>query len=263
VRRIALISDIHGNLPALDAALEDIRASGIDDLYCLGDLVGYGPDPVGVIDRVRSCGIPTVRGNYDEGVGLHRGECGCYYANEQAKRDGTASYRFTEGLVDEERAWWLAGLPRRIQFWEHGARVLLTHGSPRKINEYLMEDRTDAQLVRLAEEARADVVCVGHTHAAYHRIVHGSLGAPLHYANAGSVGRPKDGDWRACWVELLFGDEDEIRGAAPLDTAAGLADSGPWLAVRAHRVEYDVVSVQTAMRAAQLPETLVAALRDA
>jgi putative phosphoesterase len=263
MRRIALISDIHGNLAALDAVLADIGSAATDDIYCLGDLVGYGPDPVGVVDRIRSLGIPTVRGNYDEGVGLRRGECGCYYADEQARLDGAASYRFTAARVDEERAWWLAGLPRRIQFWEHGARVLLTHGSPRKINEYLMRDRTDEQLARLAEEAGADVVCVGHTHIPYHRQVHGAKGAPIHYVNAGAVGKPKDGDRRACWVELLFGDECEVRDAAPLDGATDLADGGPWLATRIHRADYDVTGVQSAMRAAGLPEALVTALRDA
>jgi putative phosphoesterase len=263
MRRIALISDIHGNLTALDAVLADIGSTASDGVYCLGDLVGYGPDPVGVIDRVRSLGIPTVRGNYDEGVGLRRGECGCYYADEQARLDGAASYRFTAALVDEERAWWLAGLPRRIQFWEQGARVLLTHGSPRKINEYLMRDRTDEQLARLAEEAGADVVCVGHTHVPYHRRVRGTRDTSIHYVNAGAVGKPKDADPRACWVELLFGDEREIEEAASLDGAADPADGGPWLATRVHRVDYDVAAVQSAMRAAGLPETLVAALRDA
>jgi putative phosphoesterase len=262
VRRIALISDIHGNLTALEAVLADVGASEADDTYCLGDLVGYGPDPVGVIDRVRSLGIPTVRGNYDEGVGLRRGECGCYYANEQARLDGAASYAFTEALVDDERAWWLAGLPRRIQFWEQGARVLLTHGSPRKINEYLMFDRSDSQLARLAEEAGADVVAVGHTHAPYHRHMAGETNPAIHYINAGSVGRPKDGDWHANWTELLIGDEAEVTAAAPEDLSAGPAGQGaaPWVAAVVHRVVYDVASVQAAVRAAGLPERLAAAL---
>ena len=85
--------------------------------------------------------------------------------------------------------------------------MLFAHGSPRKINEYLMPDRPDAQLVRLAENAEADVVCVGHVHLPYHRTLTGTGGARIDYVNAGSVGRPKDGDPRACWVELVLGDE--------------------------------------------------------
>jgi putative phosphoesterase len=264
VRRIALISDIHGNLVALDAALADIRAAGVEDVYCLGDLVGYGPDPAGVVDRIRSLGIPTVRGNYDEGVGLRRGECGCYYPTPQSRLDGAASYAFTEPRIDNERAWWLAGLPRSLRFWESGARVLLTHGSPRKINEYLMTDRTDEQLAALAEDAGADVVCVGHTHVPYHRRVRGTTNPSIHYVNAGSVGKPKDGDPRASWTELLLGEECEIRDAAPGDDAAGPADGGgPWVATLVHRVDYDIEDVQAAMSAADLPQTLVRALRDA
>src|SRR5450759_202818 len=111
MRRIALFSDIHGNLPALDAVLDSIAAAGVRELFCLGDLVGYGPDPEGVIDRIRARRILTVRGNYDEGIGMRRGECGCYYATEQAKRDGETSYAFTSRAVGDEDAAWLASLP--------------------------------------------------------------------------------------------------------------------------------------------------------
>lgn len=264
MRRIALFSDIHGNLPALDAVVSDISAAGLTEVYCLGDLVGYGPDPAGVIDRIRSLGVPSILGNYDEGVARRRGECGCYYATEQARSDGAASYRFTEPLVDDERAGWLAALPHELRLEEGGVRVLLTHGSPRKINEYLLPDRTDQQLARLAHEARADAVCVGHVHVPYHRLVHGPTGAPIHYVSVGSVGKPKDGDPRACWAELLLGDVGEVTGVAPRDPAVGLAGPGA-VAVAAvfHRVAYDIDAVAAAMAAAGLPDTLVTALRTA
>jgi len=244
VRRIALISDVHGNLTALDAVLRDIDASGLGERFCLGDLVGYGPDPAGVIDRIREIGLPTVLGNYDEGVAVRRGDCGCYYATDRARADGEASYAFTEPLVDEDRAAWLRTLPRTIRLEHGGLRVLLTHGSPRKLNEYLLPDRADEQLARLAEAAEADVVCVGHVHIPYHRVVMGSSGTPIHYVSAGSVGKPKDGDPRACWTELALGDAGEVE-----------ADF--------HRVGYDIDSVARAMRTAGLPETLVDSLRCA
>ena len=69
VASVAFISDIHGNRPALEAVLADIRRRGVQDIYCLGDLVGYGPDPNGVIDLIREMGIPAIAGNYDDGVG--------------------------------------------------------------------------------------------------------------------------------------------------------------------------------------------------
>lgn len=264
MRRIALISDIHGNLVALDAVLADIAASRIDEIQCLGDLVGYGPDPVGVIDRIRTLSIPTILGNYDSGVGERRGECGCHYATELAKADGAASYAFTDGLVDDGRAKWLAALPRESRLEECGVRVLLAHGSPRKINEYLLPDRTDEQLARLARDARADAVCVGHVHVPYHRSLPGGDGRLVHYVSAGSVGKPKDGDPRACWAELLIGEPGEAGGRAADDPAAGPAGTGDaWLGVRFHRIAYDIDGVAAAMRTAGLPETLITALYDA
>lgn len=260
MRRIALFSDIHGNLPALDAVLADIGASGIGEVYCLGDLVGYGPYPAAVVDRIRSLAIPTIKGNYDEGVGERRGECGCYYATDQARSDGAASYAFTDAALDEADHRWLASLPSELRIEHGGARILLAHGSPRKSNEYLLLDRTDAQLLRLAEQAGADVVCVGHVHIPYHRSIEAPDGRVVHYVSAGSVGKPKDGDPRACWVELLLGPAREV-GALDDPHAAPAGAGGVWVAARFHRVAYDVEAVVEAMREAGLPETLAQALR--
>lgn len=246
MRRLALISDIHGNLTALDAVLADVSAAGFatSGLYCLGDLVGYGPDPRGVIDRIRSLGIPTIRGNYDAGIGERRGECGCHYATDQARADGAASYTFTDRAVDDERGAWLAALPHELRLAAGELRILLAHGSPRKDNEYLLPDRSDAQLARLADAAAADVVCIGHVHIPYHRTITGADGRTAHYVSAGSVGKPKDGDPRACWTGLVVDDDGTVSSTF-------------------HRVAYDIEGVAGAMRRAGLPETLVMALRTA
>jgi predicted phosphodiesterase len=282
MRRIALFSDVHGNLPALDAVLADMARSGFgegSERYCLGDLIGYGPDPGGVVERVRALGVPTIVGNYDDGVAAHRGQCGCYYGTEQAKSDGEASYRVTERLLDERDAQWLLALPQHLWLEHEGAAILLTHGSPRRLNEYLLLDRTEAQLARLAIEAGAHVVCHGHIHIPYHRSFDAAAAADvrlrgtssltpvegrIHYVSSGSVGKPKDGDPRACWVELALGDEDEVREAAPDDAAAGpVGETEVWLAAVFHRASYDVEQVARAMAAVGLPETLAEALRRA
>ncbi len=270
MRAIALYSDIHGNVPALEAVLADIDAKGLAEIYCLGDLVGYGPDPTGVVERVRASGVPTVRGNYDQGVGDRSGACGCYYATDAARSDGAASYEFTEAAVGDADAAWLLGLLDEVRIEEAGVRVLLTHGSPRRINEYLMPDRGEGQLARLARETDAHVVCCGHVHIPYHRSFPdpdppegGACDAPgVHYVNSGSVGKPKDGDPRAAWVELLIGSAEEIRAAAPDDrfaAAAGCTET--WVGVRIHRVAYDIDAVAREMLAAGLPATLAEALR--
>ena len=265
MRRIALLSDVHGNLSALEAVLEDIEAAGVIECYCLGDLVGYGPRPAEVVAHVRELSIPTVRGNYDDGIGHRRGECGCYYVTQQEKADGAASYAFTDSSLDDEDHDWLAALPDQIRLEHESARVLLTHGSPRKINEYLLPDRTEAQLARLANEARADAVCVGHVHVPYHRSMRAADGhSMVHYVSAGSVGKPKDGDQRACWVELLLGTEAELLIPIPGDDAVGrVGQSEVWLGCRTHRLPYDVRSTQQAMIEAGLPSRLADALAEA
>jgi diadenosine tetraphosphatase ApaH/serine/threonine PP2A family protein phosphatase len=140
----------------------------------------------------------------------------------------------------------------------------LAHGSPRKINEYLLPDRTDAQLIRLAEQAGADLVCVGHVHVAYHRAMTAGSGRRIHYVSSGSVGKPKDGDPRAGWVELTVAPGEDVRAAAPEDQAASAAgDSDTWVGAVAHRVAYDIEAVCAAMREAGLPETLIDALAKA
>lgn len=240
MRRIALISDIHGNDLALDAVLADIETRGFTETYCLGDLVGYGPEPEAVVSRIRDAGIATIRGNYDEGVGTRRGDCGCYYATAEAREDGDASYAFTDAALSDDAHAWLAALPERIELAEAGLRILLVHGSPRKINEYLMPDRTDEQLARLALEAGADVVCHGHVHLPFQRRIEAGERV-VQYVSVGSVGKPKDGDLRASWTELV------------IDADAGLE-------AVVHRMPYDARAVADAMVAKGLPERLARAL---
>ncbi|MDH4139657.1 MAG: metallophosphatase family protein [Coriobacteriia bacterium] len=264
--RIALFSDVHGNILALDAVLADIgRASLFEEAYCLGDVVGYGPRPTEVIDRLRSLDVRTIRGNYDQGIGDESGSCGCHYSTEQARSAGAASYEFTSRVVSEAGKEWLLSLPTQIRIEERGVSLLLTHGSPRKINEYLTLDRTDVQLARLAVAAQADVVCVGHVHVPYHRAIAVDEGFVIHYVSSGSVGKPKDGDSRACWVELWLGDAEDVALVCKGDSAAGPAGASEegaiWAGIVVHRVPYDVEAVVGEMLEAGLPSTLARALR--
>ncbi len=249
--RFALYSDIHGNIDALDAVLGDIAAAGISERYCLGDLVGYGPDPSAVIVRVRQTGDVVIRGNYDDGVGARRGECGCFYATPEAAEDGASSYVWTDAALDDAEHDWLASLPLEHRFVAEGVRVLLTHGSPRKINEYLLLDRPDHNLAKLAEIADAEVICLGHVHIPYHRVVELASGRVAHFISSGSVGKPKDGDPRACWVEVLI-------GPATADAVAGAAS----VAMCVHRVAYDIGAVAERLLVAGLPPRFAEALRN-
>ena len=166
---LALFSDIHGNSLALRAVLDDLRGQGVDAVYCLGDLVGYGADPNGVIDLLRASGVPSILGNYDEGVGWETGDCGCFYPDDEARRIGEASYAFTVAEVTAEGKAYLRSLPRELHVELADKKVHLVHGSPRRINEYLLRDRDERTFLRLAEAETDDVLCFGHTHDPWFR----------------------------------------------------------------------------------------------
>lgn len=236
--RLTVFGDIHANLPALQAVFADMQARGAQNLFCLGDLVGYGTFPNEVAAAIRERSIPTIMGNYDLGVGNSSDDCGCAYTSKQAEALGKRSIAWTNAHTTEETKAYLRQLAHSIPLRLGDLKVLLIHGSPRRINEYLYADRPDSSLERLLDLAEADVLVCGHTHIPYHRI----LPSGRHVVNAGSVGRPKDGDPRACYA---------------LVEAAG-AD----LQVRFIRVPYDVERAVRAIEASEMPDEYAQMLRE-
>ncbi len=235
--RIAVLSDVHGNRHALEAVLADIDRQRVDWVYCLGDLVGYGANPNEVIEIIRRRRLPTVMGNYDEGVGYDMDDCGCAYTTPAAKHLGDLSLKWTREHVTADNKAFLRSLLPSIRFEVVGKRALLVHGSPRKINEYVYETRPQYSLEHIARSAQADLLIFGHTHLPYVKQVAGVL-----FVNDGSVGKPKDGDVRAAYalVEL---------------------DGAPRAAIR--RVEYDVAAAAAAVRASGLPPEYATMLETA
>jgi predicted phosphodiesterase len=244
--RYALISDIHANLPALQSVLRDIDArDGVNATYHLGDLVGYAPWPNEVVEMLAARAIPGVAGNYDSTVATNYKHCGCQYEDPRQEELSHLSYAWTLAHVSARTKAVLGGLPFRIDIRPHGGHVggptvTLVHGNQTLNTVYVHQDRSDAFLTKMgaALGARAgDVVCFGHTHVPWHRVVEG-----VHYVNTGSVGRPKDGDPRASYVLL--------------DLAAAE------VAVEIVRVEYDVESAAEAILASDLPEEFADQLRQ-
>jgi predicted phosphodiesterase len=235
--RIAVLSDIHANLPALDAVLED--AGAVDAIWHLGDVVGYGPDPDGVVERLRAVGAIGVRGNHDAAA------CGgaeIDWFNPDARR----AMEWTRSAIAPATKVWLEGLPERRAVDGND----LVHGSPR---EPLWEYITSAGVARAnLALLEAQVGLHGHTHLPVAwvdaggkvELVRPGRGSTLDLrglhvlVNPGSVGQPRDGDPDASY--------------AILDTEVGKLT---W-----QRVAYDVASVQHAMRAAGLPASLSARL---
>ena len=228
---IAVLSDMHGNSAATEAVLADIGRHAPDEMLCLGDLVGYGGRPNEVIDLVRSREIHTIMGNYDDGVGFDRDDCGCAYKNERERERGQASLMWTRAVVDDERKAYLRSFTPELRHEVHRVRLRFVHGSPRRMNEYLFADRDPASLARIAKAADCDVLVFGHTHVPWTREIEG-----VRFINTGSVGKPKDGDPRAGWVLIEISP-----GGAVTSTL--------------HRVEYDVASMAAAIREADgLPD---------
>jgi len=231
--RVAVITDIHANLPALQAALARIDELDVDGLYCGGDLVGYGPHPNEVCALMAERAIPTIYGNYDYAIARDLEDCGCAYITPHDRELGQRSVEWTLEHTDQAGKDYMRTLPFDLRFTVGDTSVHLVHGSPRKVNEYLFEDKPARLYERLAAAEEADVLVFGHTHKPW---VH-EYGGVL-FVNCGSVGKPKDGDPRAAFVVLE---------AAP---------AGGTVRVHIERVEYDAASVASEVAAAGLPGEL-------
>jgi len=236
--RIAVLSDIHGNIHALDAVLEDIGRRDVDLIVCLGDLVGYGAFPNEVIETIRTRNIPAVRGNYDDGVGMAKQECGCAYKSPDQEERGQRSFEWTKAHVTERNGQYLSSLFDSITLEVLGRTLWFVHGSPRRINEYLFEDRPDSSFKHVIGEKKVDALFCGHTHLPYDRIVDG-----VHFVNTGSAGKPKDGDPRAAYALVTV-------------TEVNIGIEFP-------RVAYDVSAAAAAIRATDLPDYFAEALEQA
>ena len=243
--RYALISDIHANLPALEAVLADIAARGdADAIYHLGDLVGYAPWPNEVVTLLASQNIPGVAGNYDSTVATNYKHCGCRYEDRRQEELSHLSYDWTREHCSASTKRLLGALPFRIDIRPVGGHVAgpvvtLLHGNQVLNTVYVTEDRSDEFLAKMAQGVGArdgDVVAFGHTHIPWHRVVDG-----VHFVNTGSVGRPKDGDCRAGYAFLTV---------AP-----------PHIGIEFRRVGYDVERAVQAIVESTLPDEFADFLR--
>jgi putative phosphoesterase len=225
---VAVITDIHGNLPALEAALTRIEELEIARVYCGGDLVGYGPHPNEVCALIEDRGIPTIYGNYDYAIGRDLEDCGCAYPTQHERELGQRSVDWTLAHTDQRAKDFMRELPFDLRFDVGETGVHLVHGSPRKVNEYLFEDKPPSLYERLAAAEQADALVFGHTHKPW---VHEYGGVV--FVNCGSVGKPKDGDPRGAF--------------------AILRSAGGELQVTIERVAYDAEAVAREVASAGLP----------
>ncbi len=238
--KIIFFSDIHANLPALQAFFEDIDNTGYDAIYCLGDLVGYNIWPNEVVNEIRKRNIPTIMGNHDEALLL-----------PIAKEVEPTNRGLTRTLVNDRNRAYLINLPRHLSLSfvtkNEPFNLLLVHGSPKAINDYLTFDYPKDEVLNMMQSHKADVLLCGHTHKPFHRVIKDGE-SYKHVVNIGSVGKPKDSDPRICYAIL------------ELDQSSSPSNSET-LEVSFKRVVYDIEKAATAVEQSDFPNAFAEALR--
>jgi putative phosphoesterase len=236
--KVAVFGDIHGNIEALAAAYSAVQLLKPEKVYHLGDLGGYSPFVNEVVAFLREHTIEGVQGNHDETVANDREHCGCKYEDPIQEEMANKSFEWTKKHASSEVKEYLRKLPFSISLVAEGKRVLLFHATPSKNNLYWFEKRSDKFFREMAEKTDADVMIYGHTHKPYRKDFGGKV-----FVNAGSVGKPKDGDPRAC-VTMLTITADKVN-------------------VEFLRVPYDVQKTADAIVASGLPSYFADRLKGA
>jgi len=220
---VGVISDIHSNMAALSQVLEELGRKNPDYILCLGDIVGYGPQPNQVCEELRGKEkVIAVKGNHDQAV--LSGE------TERLNEAATQAVEWTRERIDESNLHFLGSLNEYEALEFDQFHVFAVHGSPRDyLNEYVYEDTPEEELESMFEEAKAHLIATGHTHIPYVR----EVGTRL-FMNAGSVGQPRDRDRRASYVVI----DTEERS------------------VNIQRVAYDVEQTAGSIKSSRLPDSL-------
>jgi predicted phosphodiesterase len=232
--RIAAFGGVYSNDAALDAVLRDVGGIGVDHVRCLGDLGGFGPYPDRSIERLRESDVASLRGNYDDSVGHDRQDCACGYRHPRDRHFAQRSFDYTVTRTSPDHKRWMRELPEQDRLEIGGCRLLLCHGSPRQVNEFLWESTcSTAFLEWLCEAHAADVIVCSHTGLPWQR----PLPSGRLVVNAGVIGRPaNDGRTEAAYAVI---------------------EPGPQPRAELRRVGYDHEALVRDMMDERLPEEFV------
>jgi predicted phosphodiesterase len=234
LKRIAVFGGIYNNYLALQAALENVRRRGVDAVFCLGDMGAFGPHPDRVFPLLREHGVQCIQGNYDNSIGNDLPDCQCGYTDPRDNYFARISYAYTFRNTSPVNRAWLRQLPMQRRLWLGKYRVLMCHGSPRKMNEFLWESTTPTHfLEHLAQQHEADVLLATHTGIKWHR----RLSGDRHFVNVGVLGRPENDGRTNVWYAIL--------------------DARPGLQVEFVPVQYDYRLLAAEMRAEKLPKEFI------
>ncbi len=236
--RLALFGGVYSNHASLEAVLADIGRRGADATWCLGDLGGFGPHPDRAAATLRASRVPMLRGNYDDSIGHGRTDCACGYTDPRDNLFAQLSYDYTLARTSREHREWLRELPEQHRLELAGRRVLLCHGSPRQVNEFLWESNcSDAFLEWLCDQHQADLIACAHTGIHWHR----ALPSGRHVVNVGAIGRPANDGRSEVWYAAL-----ELNGAVRVEFLP---------------VAYDFESLASEMEGEALPPEFVETIR--
>jgi hypothetical protein len=234
-RRIAVFGGVYNNHLALRELLEDATRRGAEAIYCLGDLGGFGPNPEKVRPLLAEGGVLALQGNYEESLAAGREDCNCGYTDPRDNHFAEISYSYTERNCSPDFKAWMGALPRRRRVGVGDRELLLVHGSPRRINEFLFQSTSPVPFLEvLLDQNRCDGILCTHTGLHWHR----RLPSGRDVVNAGVIGRPANDGNTHVWYAML-----EARGEE--------------LGVELVPLRYDHPGLAAEMRAEGLPEEFV------
>ncbi|MFN4261449.1 MAG: metallophosphoesterase family protein [Gemmataceae bacterium] len=232
--RIAVFGGIYSNYLALEAALRDARRRGVEAIFCLGDLGAFGPHPDRVFPLLQEHNVRCIQGNYDNSIGNGLADCQCGYTDPRDNHFARISYAYTFQNTSPANRAWMKELPPRLRLTLGRYRVLLCHGSPRQLNEFLWESTASTHfLEHLCDQYHTDVILATHTGIKWRR----PLSRDRHFVNVGVLGRPENDGRTHVWYAVL--------------------EARPALQVEFIPVEYDYHALARAMRREQLPQEFI------
>ncbi len=232
--RIAALGGVYSNHIALERAVADARRRGAEAIFCLGDLGAFGPHPDKVFPILLDAGVQVLQGNYDNSVGDGLADCQCGYTDPRDNTFAKISYDYTFANTSDRWKTWMHGLPDSIRIELGPYRLLMSHGSPRKMNEFLWESTTPTHFLdHMLDEHRADVVLATHTGIHWKREIPGDR----HFVNVGVIGRPANDGLTNVWYTLL--------------------DAREGLQVEFIPLEYDYRSLAAEMKGEGLPREFI------
>jgi predicted phosphodiesterase len=207
LKRVAFLGGIYSNYLALEEALRLAKEARVDAIWALGDFGAFGPHPDRACEILREQRVLAIQGNYEESLSSGAEDCHCGYTDPRDNHFAQISYDYTFANTGREHKEWMGTLPTSARLSLGGHRLLLAHGSPRKINEFLWRSTTPGPFVeKMLSDHEADVVVCTHTGIHWSR-----LEANRGVVNVGALGRPANDGKTNVWFAILDASSGDVR----------------------------------------------------